>query len=143
MTDASGAQRQVQALRDAAQRRTDKAVKAAEHGIRVLIKDGGQISFAAVARAGGVSTKFLHGHQELAQRIRILAGQQHGVTEDAHEHEATGESAVIAALRRRLRDQQARHKQEVASLRERVREQDRQIQALYGQLPGAGSGSPA
>lgn len=45
-----GAQRRAEALREAARGRTVRAEQAVEKGIRTLVKDGGRISFAAVAR---------------------------------------------------------------------------------------------
>lgn len=131
-----GAQRRADALRNAAVDRTARAERAAEKGIRALIKDGGQISFAAVARAAGVSTKFLHQHPELSGRVRKLREQQRGAAEFQYEPTATGESAVIAALRRQVREQEERRRTEVAELRRRVTEQERQIAALYGRLQG-------
>lgn len=105
-----------------------------EKGLRVLIKDGGQISFASVARASGVSTKFLHQHPDLSSRIRQLRTQQMGGAENAHEATTAGESAVIAALRRQLREQKERHRAEAKDLRVRLAAQERQIAILYGQL---------
>lgn len=129
-----GAQRRAEALREAARDRTARAERAVEKGLRTLIKDGGQISFAAVARASGVSTKFLHQHPELSVRVHKLRDQQHGAGEEQHEETATGESAVIAALRRQLRDQQERQRAETKNLRARLAEQERQIAVLYGRL---------
>lgn len=129
-----GAQRRAEALREASRGRTARAEQAAEKGIRTLIKDGGQISFAAVARASGVSTKFLHQHHDLSSRIRQLRTQQGGLTETRHEESATGESAIVAALRRQLREQQEQHRSEARELRGRLAEQERQIAALYGRL---------
>lgn len=129
-----GAQRRAEALREAARDRTTRAETAVEKGLRTLIKDGGQISFAAVARASGVSTKFLHQHPELSARVRTLRDQQKGLAETRHEKSATGESAIISALRRRIREQEDRHRSETKSLRSRLAEQERQIAALYGEL---------
>lgn len=131
---AAGARRRAEALRDAARGRTARAEQAVEKGIRALIKDGGQISFAAVARASGVSTKFLHQHTDLSARIRALRDQQMGVAEARHQESATGESAVIAALRRQLREQRQRHRVESKALRSRLAEQEHQIAVLYGRL---------
>lgn len=129
-----GAQRRAEALREAARGRSTRAERAAERGVRALIKDGGQISFAAVARASGVSTKFLHQHPDLSSRIKQLRNQQAGHAETRHDESATGESAIIAALRRQLREQQERHRSEAKNLRRRLAEQERQIAALYGRL---------
>lgn len=125
-----GAQRRADALREAARDRTTRAKRAVEKGIRALIKDGGQISFAAVARTSGVSTKFLHQHPDLSARIRALRDQQASVAEARHQESATGESAVIAALRRQLREQQQRHRVESKDLRSRLAEREHQIAAL-------------
>lgn len=133
-TDSPARERRADALRQAAQDRTLRAEQAAESGIRRLIKDGGQISFQAVARASGVSTKFLHQHPDLADRIRTLRAQQHGTTENHHEAITTGESAVIAALRRQLREQAERHQREITAIRSRSKEKDQQIAILYGEL---------
>lgn len=129
-----GANRRAEALREAAKGRTARAEQAAEKGLRALIKDGGQISFAAVARASGVSTKFLHRHPDLSSRIRQLRTQQMGGAENAHEATTAGESAVIAALRRQLREQKERHRAETQGLRGRLAAHEKQIAALYGRL---------
>lgn len=135
VTAPSGAERRHQALRTAARARTDNATSKANKGIRTLIRDGGRISFSSVARASGVSTKFLHSNEDLAERIRSLATQQRGGHERTHETTATGDNAIIAALRRRLREEQECHRKEISALRGKIAEQERQIAALYGRLP--------
>lgn len=122
------------ALRRAGKDRTARAVKAVEGDIRLLLKDGGQISFRSVARASGVSTKFLHQHPDLSARIRALRDQQRGRAEAAHESAAAGEIAIIAALRRQLREAEQRHRAEASALRARIKEQEHQISVLYGHL---------
>lgn len=134
LPDSPPADPRTAALRTAAADRTARAVTQAEKGIRALIKDGGQISFASVARASGVSRKFLHGHPDLSARINTLRAQQTGHAEATHKAATSGESAVIAALRRQLREQADRHRAEITALRSRVKEQDRQIATLYGKL---------
>lgn len=124
----------VRALRQAAQRKHENALAQAEHGIRILIRDGGRISFKAVSRAAGVSTKFLHTTPDLADRIRTLARQQQGTDEQPHENSANGESAIIAALRRQLRSSHDNHKAEVTQLNSHIRRLEKQIAVLYGQL---------
>lgn len=78
--------------------------------------------------------KFLHQHPDLSSRIRQLRTQQMGGAENAHEATTAGESAVIAALRRQLREQKERHRAEAKDLRVRLAAQERQIAILYGQL---------
>ena len=130
------------ALRRAGARRSAEAQTAAERGIRALLKDGGQVSFAAVARASGVSKSFLHAHPTLSERIRDLGQQQRGAPRAVHEQATTGEASVIAALRRHIADLEERHKTEVKELRRRLREQDHQIALLYGRLPKSQAPQP-
>jgi len=134
--DTAAQQRRNDALRTAARARTATATARAEKGIRTLIRDGGRINFTSVARASGVSARFLHHHHDLAARIRTLAAQQRGALEERHAVTVTGDNAVIAALRRRLREQDDAHRAETARLRTKLAEQDRQLAALYGQLRG-------
>lgn len=130
----TGQEKRDAALRQAGANRTNEAVKKAEKGIRQLLKDGGVISFSAVARAGGVSTKFLHQNKELSERIRHLATTQKGTPTRAPETALTGESAIIAALRRQLHNQDEHHKTQVGELKTRIRELEEQNQVLYGKL---------
>lgn len=123
-----------EALREAGRNRTATAIAKAEKGIRALLKDGGTISFSSVARTAGVSTKFLHQNEELATRIRHLAAQQKGTSTRAPEAPLTGESAIIAALRRQIHDQDEHHKKQMRELKTRIRELEEQNQVLYGKL---------
>lgn len=127
-----------QALKEAGRNRTQAAVQRAEKGIRQLLKDGGAISFSSVARVSGVSTKFLHQNKELSERIRHLAAQQKGAPICAPETKLTGESAIIAALRRQFHDQEERYKKQVRELKTRIAELERQTQVLYGELAQQG-----
>lgn len=123
-----------EALRQAGRNRTATAIAKTEKGIRQLIKDGGTISFSSVARTAGVSTKFLHQNEELATRIRHLAAQQKGAPNRHPETQPTSESAIIAALRRQLHDQDEHHKKQIRELKTRIRELEEQNQVLYGKL---------
>ncbi len=78
VTDYSPAAKRAEALRQAGKKRTQTSVEKAEKAIRQLIKDGGAINFSSVARNAGVSTKFLHQNEELAERIHTLNAQQKG-----------------------------------------------------------------
>lgn len=123
-----------QALKEAGRNRTQAAVQRAEKGIRQLLKDGGTISFSSVSRAAGVSTKFLHQNEDLATRIRHLSAQQKGTQRPNTPDELTGESAIIAALRRQLTDQDERHKKQVRELKNHIRQLEQQNEVLYGKL---------
>lgn len=123
-----------EALRQAGRNRTATAIAKTEKGIRQLIKDGGTISFSSVARTAGVSTKFLHQNEDLATRIRHLAAQQKGAPKRHPETQPTGESAIIAALRRQLHDQEQRHRNQIRDLKKQINELEQQNQVLYGEL---------
>ena len=121
-------------LKHHAHQRTIQAEKAANAAIRDLLKTGASINFTSVARVAGVSTRFLHNHPTLSTRIRDLAAQQRGAVQEAHAASATGESAVIAALRRKLHEQETAHATEVKQLRGRIKELEQQVAALYGRF---------
>lgn len=120
-------------LQRAAHQRTLDAEKRADAAIRDLRKRGATINFSSVARVGNVTTAFLHRHPDLAPRIRELsAAQKRSIEEEASPRQ--GESAVVAALRRKLRDQETAHAAEVKQLHDRVRELESQVAALYGRI---------
>lgn len=121
-------------LQRSAQARTQRAEKAADAATRDLLKNGASINFTAVARVAGVTPAFLHRHPDLSARIRELSQRQRGALHEQHVTTATGESAVIAALRRKLHDQEAAHAAQVKELRGRIKELEAQIAALYGRL---------
>lgn len=121
-------------LQRAAQARTVRAEKAADAAIRDLVKRGGTINFTAVARVAGVTPAFLHRHPELSARIRELGRAQADAVRDLEVASTTGESAVIGALRRKLKDQEAAHAAQVRELRAKIREMEHQVAELYGRL---------
>lgn len=121
-------------LQRSAQARTQRAEKAANDAIRDLVKRGATINFTAVARVAGVTPAFLHRHPDLSARIRELSDRQRSAVYDQHVTTATGESAVIAVLRRKLHDQETAHAAQVKELRGRIAELERQVAALYGRL---------
>lgn len=121
-------------LRRAANARTANAEKAADAAIRDLLKRGATINFAAVARVAGVSRAFLHRHPELSARIHELNATQNEALHEERAAAGGGESAVLVALRRKLKDEQERHTRVEKELRSRIRELEQQVAALYGQL---------
>lgn len=125
----------VEALRRVASERTTIAVKKAEKGIRALIRDGGQINFQSVARVSGVSTRFLHQNADLTSRIRHLAAQQQGDQKQftTPSSSISAQNGLVSALRTRIRDMENKHASELVDLRAKLREQDNQIAALYGE----------
>lgn len=121
-------------LQRAAQARTQRAEKAADAAIRDLMKRGATINFTAVARVAGVTPAFLHRHPDLSARIRGLSRAQTDAVHEKYARGATDETAVIAALRRRTKDQETAHAAQVKELRGRIKELEQQVAALYGRL---------
>ena len=114
----SAGERRVQALRAAAAARRDAAMKRAEAGLRTLIKDGAEINFRSVARAGSVGLNFLYEHPELRRRIEGLRAQQMAAARPSPTaSEPTREdSNIVRALSARLKQESARHRDEVREL---------------------------
>lgn len=103
----------------------------AEKAIRQLIKDGGAINFSSVARNAGVSTKFLHQNEELAERIHTLNAQQkEKPPRRLAEARDTGDSPIIAVLKKELENEKQRAKQ----LRKQIEELEDANQKLLGRL---------
>ncbi len=126
-------------LRQASAAKTADAVARAERGLRSLRKDGGQISVAAVARAGGVTTKFLRSHTDLHQRIIALRDQQNAArglltVDTALSPTVLGNDPIIRALHLRAQTEQARHRNEMATLRREGTRLQQQVAALLGQV---------
>lgn len=129
--DTSPEEKRADALRKAGKKRTQEAITRTEKAIRQLIKDGGAINFSSVARNAGVSTKFLHQNQELAERIRTLADQQKGKPpRRLTEARDTGDSPIIAVLKKELENEKQRTKQ----LRNQIEELEDANQKLLGRL---------
>lgn len=131
---ADSRERQLAGLKAAGNAKTQKARQKVENGIRDLIKTGARISVSSVARTSGVSRAFINKHPDLVERVHVLASQQEGAPPDSGGSVASGESAIIGALRRKLREQEERHRAETARLRKRIQEQDHQIAQIYGRL---------
>ena len=64
--------KRIAVLTAAAQAKSEAKTKAAEQGIRALVKRGEPITFQAVQREAGVSHAFLYGHPDLRGRIEHL-----------------------------------------------------------------------
>lgn len=130
----AGVEARLVGIKKASQKRTRDAERKADAAIRDLLKHGADINFSSVARVGGVTTAFLHRHPELSARIRDLGAQQRTVTEQRHLDTAVGEGAVVGALRKRLRDQEAAHAAEKKELHARIKELENQVSTLYGKI---------
>ena len=106
----------VAALTSAAKARTQAKTKAAEQGLRALIKRGEPISFQAVQREAGVSHAFLYNHPDLRGRIERLRGHARpNATPPATPEDS--ESTLVLALTTQINNLKQQHRQEVQTLR--------------------------
>jgi len=134
-------ERRAQALRAAAAARRDAAMKRAEAGLRTLIKDGAEINFRSVARAGSVGLNFLYEHPELRRRIEGLRAQQVAAARPSPTaSEPTREdSNIVRTLSAQLKQERARHRDEVRELETRLAAAHEEILRLKRTSPRATS----
>jgi hypothetical protein len=117
-----------QAIRAAAATRSDDAAARARRVLREMGKRGARVNFAAVAAAAGISRQFLYTHPELRQEIEQLRGEQHSELSRLPLPERASDASIRARLRaalvdnQRLREQNARLREELALAHGRVRE---------------------
>jgi Family of unknown function (DUF6262) len=111
---------QAAALAAAAQRKRERALERAHAALRDLDQDGKSISFQAVARRAGVSRQWLYTQPELRAEIERLrtrdspAAPRVPDTERAREASLRQRNTTLLAENRRLRDQIAELKTELA-----------------------------
>jgi hypothetical protein len=104
------------ALTAAAKAKSEAKTKAAEQGIRALIKRGEPITFQAVQREAGVSHAFLYNHPDLRGRIERLRAQARP-TSTPPATSADAESTLVLALTAQINNLKQQHRQEVQALR--------------------------
>lgn len=71
-----GAERKIEALREATDRKRQEALDKTNAAIARLLKDGKRINFPTVAQEAGVSITYLYKYDELKDRINHLRKQQ-------------------------------------------------------------------
>lgn len=106
--------KRVAVLAAAAKAKSEAKIKAAERGIRALIKRGEPITFQAVQREAGVSHAFLYGNPDLRGRIERLRDQARPRATPAV---ADAESTLVLALTAKIKQLQKKNREEVAALR--------------------------
>lgn len=136
------AARRAQALRAAAGSRHADALARAEAGLRRLIKDGAEVNFRAVARAGSVGINFLYDEPGLRHRIEGLRAAQQGAARAPGPAPEPDESHgnMIRALSAQLKAERSRNAEHVRDLELRLAAAHGEILALHRQL---GSARPA
>jgi uncharacterized protein DUF6262 len=110
-------QKRIAVLTAAAKAKSEAKTKAAERGIRALIKRGEPITFQAVQREAGVSHAFLYGNPDLRARIERLRDQARPRVTPTADTDADAESTLVLALTAQIKQLQKRHREEVAALR--------------------------
>lgn len=129
-------QRQLNALQAATAARQADAAKRADAGLRQLIKDGAEINFRSVARAGSVSLNFLYDHPELRQRIEGLRTQQQSAHNSRPVPEpANTDSNIIRTLAAQLKTERTRHRDQLHELENRLAAAHQEILRLKRHTP--------
>jgi hypothetical protein len=146
MTDAQ--QKRIAVLTAAAKAKSEAKTKAAERGIRALIKRGEPVTFQAVQREAGVSHAFLYGNPDLRARIERLRDQ--ACPRATPTADTDTESTLVLALTAQIKQLQKRHREEVASLRAALEQAHgenldlrRELARRGGHQPGARLGHVA
>jgi hypothetical protein len=131
-------QQRIDSLKEAARRKSEGKVKAAEAAIRRLVKRGEQVNFQAVQREAGVSQNFLYKNPELRARI-----EQHRSTSRPAPQPVPveGDSNIVMVLTAEVARLKKRHRQEVAELRKALEEAHGENLVLRRELERRG-GSP-
>ena len=107
--------KRIAVLTAAARAKSEAKTKAAERGIRALVKRGEPITFQAVQREAGVPHAFLYGNADLRARIERLRDQARPrVTPTA---DTDAETTLVLALTAKIKDLQKKNREQVATLR--------------------------
>jgi hypothetical protein len=117
--------RNTDGLHATAQEKAAQTKQRAEAALALLLREHRPINFKTVAETAHISTAWLYAHEDIKQRIVHLRTQQSPkmqvklppkeLASDA------SKDAVIAALRKRVKDQEVE-----------IRELRKQVQAAYG-----------
>jgi Family of unknown function (DUF6262) len=109
-------QQRIDVLKEAARRKSQEKVKAAEAAIRKLVKRGDQVSFLAVQREAGVSQNFLYKNPELRARIEHQRRTQPPAPRRVPD-QVERDSNVPLVLTAEITRLKKQHRQEVGELR--------------------------
>ena len=124
----SSKQQRIDALKDAARRKSEAKVKDAEAAIKRLVKRGETVTFQAVQREADVSQNFLYTNAELRARIEHQRRIQRPDPK-APAAPTDGESNIVTALTAEVARLKKSHRQEVGELR-------RALEAAHGENLG-------
>ena len=102
-------------LAAAARAKSEAKTKAADQGIRALVKRGEPVNFQSVQREAGVSHAFLYGNHELRGRIEHLRAQARPLATEPSDQDS--ESAIVLTLTTQINQLKKQHRHEVQALR--------------------------
>jgi hypothetical protein len=108
--------KRIAVLSAAAKAKSEAKTRAAEQGIRALVKRGEPITFQAVQREAGVSHAFLYNHPDLRGRIEHLRARAR--PKPAPSAPPESESTLVLALTAQINELQKRHRHDVQTLRD-------------------------
>jgi Family of unknown function (DUF6262) len=108
-------------LAAAAAAKSEAKTKAADQGIRALVKRGEPVNFQSVQREAGVSHAFLYGNRELRGRIEHLRAQaRRPVSSEPSTQDS--ESALVLTLTTQIKRLKQQHRNEIQTLRAALEE---------------------
>ena len=136
MTDLQA--KRVSVLSAAAKAKSEAKTRAAEQGIRVLVKRGEPITFQAVQREAGVSHAFLYNHPDLRGRIEHLRARAR--PKPAPSARPDSESTLVLALTAQINELQKRHRLDVQTLRDALAQAHGENLDLRRELARRGTG---
>lgn len=136
MTDLQA--KRVAVLSAAAKAKSEAKTRAAEQGIRALVKRGDPITFQAVQREAGVSHAFLYNHPDLRGRIEHLRARAR--PKPAPSAPPDSESTLVLALTAQINELQKRHRHDVQTLRDALAQAHGENLDLRRELARRGTG---
>lgn len=124
---ADAARSQPAALQAASQRKAEDAYQRASSALAKLRRQSSEITFASVARAAGVSSRYLQSHPELAAQIRKL---RPAAARQPLPEAIDGESGIVSVLRARIVLQQGK----ISDLEEAIRSLRHDLEIAHGEI---------
>lgn len=94
-------------LAAAARAKSEAKTKAADQGIRALVKRGEPVNFQSVQREAGVSHAFLYGNPELRGRIEHLRAQARPLATEPSAQDS--DSAIVLTLTTQINQLKKQH----------------------------------
>jgi hypothetical protein len=137
VTDAQD--KRIASLTAAAKAKSQAKTRAAEHGIRALVKRGEPITFQAVQREAGVSHAFLYNHPDLRGRIEHLRARARPDATPSALPES--ESTLVLAMTARIGELKKRHRHDVQTLRAALEQAHGENLDLRRELARRGAGT--